>query len=108
MKTIFTALVAVAALAGSSAALANGREQVSLSVRAQNVDFANPAAVARFRDEAARAIEVACNPGDRVGADLAPDFKCRREMAASIEPKVNQLVMAATNNTHIATQGLPN
>jgi len=108
MKTIFTALVAVAALAGSSAALANGREQVSLSVRAQNVDFANPAAVARFREEAARAIEVACNPGDRVGADLAPDFKCRREMAASIEPKVNQLVMAATNNTRMATQGLPN
>jgi len=108
MKTIFTALVAVAALAGSSAALANGREQVSLSVRAQNVDFANPAAVARFREEAARAIEVACNPGDRVGADLAPDFKCRREMAASIEPKVNQLVMAATNNPRMATQGLPN
>ena len=108
MKTIFTALVAVAALAGSTAALANGREQVSLSVRAQNVDFANPAAVARFREEAARAIEVACNPGDRVGADLAPDFKCRREMAASIEPKVNQLVMAATNNTRMATQGLPN
>lgn len=108
MKTIFTALVAVAALAGSSAALANGREQVSLSVRAQNVDFANPAAVARFRDEVARAIEVACNPGDRVGADLAPDFKCRREMAASIEPKVTQLVMAATNNTRMATQGLPN
>ena len=108
MKTIFTALVAVAALAGSSAALANGREQVSLSVRAQNVDFANPAAVARFREEAARAIGVACNPGDRVGADLAPDFKCRREMAASIEPKVNQLVMAATNNTRMATQGLPN
>lgn len=108
MKTIFTALAAVAVLAGSSAALANGREQVSLSVRAQGVDFANPAAVARFRAEAARTIAAACNPGDRVGADLSPDFQCRREMAASIEPKVNQLVYAATGNSRMATQGLPN
>lgn len=108
MKTIFTALAAVAVLAGSSAAFANGRENVSLSVRAQGVDFANPAAVARFRADAAKVIAAACNPEDRVGADLAPDFQCRREMAASIEPKVSQLVIAATNNSRMATNGLPN
>ncbi|HET9628078.1 MAG TPA: UrcA family protein [Novosphingobium sp.] len=108
MKTILTALAAVAVLAGSSAAFANGREQVSLSVRAQNVDFADPAAVARFRADAQRAIAAVCNPGDRIGADYTPDFKCRHEMSASIEPKVNQLVMAATGNSRMATQGLPN
>lgn len=108
MKTIRTALVAVALVAGSSAAFAGARENVALSVRAEGVDFANPESVAQFRAEAARAINAACNPGDRIGADMAPDFKCRREMAASIEPKVRQLVLAATNNSRMATNGLPN
>ena len=108
MKTICTALAAAALLAGSSAAFAGARENVALSVKAEGVDFANPEAVAKFRSDAARAINVACNPGDRIGADLTPDFKCRREMAASIEPKVRQLVLAATNNSRMATNGLPN
>lgn len=103
MKTLSAALVAVALLGGSSTAFAGAREQVSLPVAAQGVDFADPEAVAKFRAAAARQIAEACNPGDRIGADLAPDFKCRREMAASIEPKVRQLVMAATNNARMAT-----
>ncbi|MBC2669745.1 UrcA family protein [Novosphingobium piscinae] len=103
MKILPAALVAVALLAGSSAALAGGREKVSLPVVANGVDFANPESVAKFRSAAARQIAAACNPGDRIGADLSPDFKCRREMSASIEPKVRQLVMAATNNARMAT-----
>ena len=51
----------------------------------------------------ARQIAAACNPGNRIGADLSPDYRCRREMTASIEPKVRQLVMAATNNSRMAT-----
>jgi len=107
MKTLPAALVAVALLAGSAmtgpAAFAASREKVAVPVAANGVDFANPEAVARFRAAAARQIAAACNPGDRIGADLAPDFKCRREMAASIEPKVRQLVMSATNNARMAT-----
>lgn len=101
MKTICTALTAAALLAGSSAAFAGSRENVALSINAGRVDFANPEAVAKLRENIAAQIKVACNPGDRVGADITPDYKCRREMAASMEPKVRQLVMAATN-------GLPN
>lgn len=109
MKTVCTALAAVILLAGSSAAFAGPRENVALNVKATGVDFASPEAVAKFRNDLARKIEVACNPGDRIGADLTPDFRCRREMAASMEPKVRQLVMAATNGgARMATQGLPN
>lgn len=97
MKTLPAALFALALLSGSSTAFAGGREKVSLPVAAAGVDFADPDAVARFRADAARQIAAACNPDDRIGADLSPDFKCRREMAASIEPKVRQLVMNATN-----------
>lgn len=107
MKTLPAALVAAALLAGSSltssAAFAGSREKVALPVAASGIDFANPEAVAKFRTAAARQIAAACNPGDRIGADLAPDFKCRREMAASIEPKVRQLVMSASNNARMAT-----
>jgi len=108
MKLILTAIGAAALLTGAQAAYADSREHVAIAVPAQGVDFANPAAVARFRDNVERQIAVACNPGDRVGADLAPDFKCRREMASSMEPKVRQLVMAATDKARIATNGLPN
>jgi UrcA family protein len=108
MKTLRTALVAAVLLAGSSAAFAGARENVSLNVSASGVNFASPEAVAKYRADVQRQIAAVCNPGDRVGADMAPDFKCRREMAASMEPKVRQLVMAATNNARMATQGLPN
>lgn len=103
MKILPAAFVAATLLAGSSAVHADAREKVSLPVTAAGVDFADPEAVARFRAAAARQIAAACNPDDRVGADLSPDFKCRREMAASIEPKVRQLVMTATNNARMAT-----
>ena len=103
MKTLAVALAAIALLSGSSAALAGGREKVSLPVSAAGVDFTNPDAVAKFRTTVARQIAAACNPGNRIGADLSPDYRCRREMTASIEPKVRQLVMAATNNSRMAT-----
>jgi len=103
MKTLYTALAAVALLAGSSTAFAAPRENVSLAVSSGNVDFTNPEAVAKFRQAMERQIAAACNPGDRVGADVSPDFQCRREMAASLNPKVQQLVMAAAGNSRMAT-----
>lgn len=107
MKTISAALVAATLLAASSAAHAGAREQVSLALQSTQVNFANPASVAQFRKDLDRQIAAACNPGDRLGADLSPDFKCRREMTASAEPRVQALVLAATSGTRVAASALP-
>jgi UrcA family protein len=96
MKSLALAMIAAGLLAGSSAATAAGRESVSLKVDAAHVDFADPASVAALRRQVERQIEAACNPGDRVGADMKPDFKCRREMAANLDPTLTQLALRAT------------
>lgn len=104
MLKIGLAAVAAGMLALATSAVANDtpasatdrREAVTLRVDAQDVNFANPEAVAQFRRNMERQIAEACNPGDRVGADMKPDFKCRREMAANLEPTVTYLAMRAT------------
>ena len=101
MKAIGLAILAAGLLGGASAASATEREAVSLQVRAEGVNFADPVAVSALRREIERKIEAACNPGDRVGADLMPDFRCRREMAATLEPTIMQLAARATQR-HLA------
>ena len=96
MKSIGIAMLAVSLLAGGSAATAAGRESVSLKVDTTGVDFADPASVAALRRQVERKIEQACNPGDRTNADISPDFKCRREMAANLDPTLYQLAQRAT------------
>ena len=96
MKSLGIAMLAASLLAGASAATAADRESVSLKVDAASVNFADPAAVAALRRQAERQIEQACNPGDRVNADMKPDFKCRREMAANLDPTLTQLALRAT------------
>jgi len=103
MKAIGLAIFAAGLLGAASAASATEREAVALEVRAEGVNFADPAAVAALRREIERKIEVACNPGDRVGADLMPDFRCRREMAATFEPTVTQLAARATQRNLAGT-----
>lgn len=98
MKLIGIAILAAGIVAGSSGALAGEREQVALKISTAGVDFASVESVTAFRRDLARQIETVCNPGNRVNADLAPDFKCRREMAASVEPTIQQLVARATGN----------
>jgi UrcA family protein len=97
MKSLGIAMLAASLLAGGSAATAAERESVSLKVDAASVNFADPAAVAALRRQVARQIEAACNPGDRTNADMTPDFKCRREMAATLDPTLTQLAMRATH-----------
>jgi len=89
-------MLAAGLLAGSTGATAAGRESVSLKVDAASVDFADPAAVAALRRQVERQIAAVCNPGDRTNADMKPDFKCRREMAANLDPTLTQLAMRAT------------
>ena len=103
MKAIGIALCAIGLIAGASAASAGEREVVQVQVKAENVNFADPAAVAALRRDIERRIEAACNPGDRVGADLMPDFRCRREMAATLEPTLTQLAMRATQRNLAGT-----
>ena len=95
MKFLST-LLTVGLLAGATAATAADRESVSLKIDAANVNFADPASVAELRRQVARQIEQACNPGDRANADMKPDFRCRREMAANLDPTLYQLAQRAT------------
>ena len=97
MKSLGIATIAAGLLAGATAATAAERESVSLKVDTTDVNFADPASVAALRREVARQIDAACNPGDRVKADMKPDFKCRREMAANLDPTLTQLALRATN-----------
>lgn len=99
---IVGAAIAAAGLFVSTAAVANvrddqmtvsvtrpaegGRERVDLQVSTEGLNLATVQGAAKLRQRVTRAIAAACNPGDRLDADLAPDFQCRREMAASAEP----------------------
>lgn len=96
MKSLGIAILAAGLLAGGTAATAAERESVSLKVDAASVNFADPASVAAFRRQVERQIEAACNPGDRTQADMKPDFRCRREMAANLDPTLTQLALRAT------------
>jgi UrcA family protein len=90
-------LIAAGLLVGATAATAADREAVSVRIDASSVDFSDPESIAAFRRDIARQIEAACNPGDRLDADMKPDFRCRQEMAANLEPVVAQLIARATD-----------
>lgn len=94
MKLVTTALAAAAVLAATGAT-AKPRESVAFKLNTAGVDFADPASVEAFRNNVDRQIAAACNPSDRVGADYKPDFRCRKEMKASVEPTLSRLVATA-------------
>jgi len=98
-----TALVAACLVAVPATAFAGEREAVSLRVPTAGVDFAKPAAVEAFRSNVERQIAAACEPADRVGGNTMPDFKCRREMAASLAPAVTELAARAVSGRSFAT-----
>jgi UrcA family protein len=94
--SLFATATAVSATETQSQTRAEQREAVTLRVNAAGVNFADPAAVAKFRRDAERAIAEVCNPADRVNADPMPDFRCRRELAANLEPVVTYMAARAT------------
>ena len=96
MKSIGYAAAAACLLASGAPALAKPRETVSLAVSTSAVNLSDPAAVAALRKAVAVQIAEACNPGDRIGADMAPDWRCREEMAASFEPRLMAMVPRAS------------
>lgn len=91
MKIVSTAIVAAVLLAGSTGAFAKARENVAARVSTAGVDFNDPASVAKFRERVAKAVAATCNPGDRIGADMSPDFACRKSMAKVSEVRIAQL-----------------
>ena len=101
MKIINTALAAACLLAVPAGVSATDREPVSVRVSAQGVDFSNPQSVEQFRSRVSQEIAAACNPGDRVGADMTPDFKCRKELASNLAPAMQELARAASKD-HLA------
>src|SRR5688500_3981508 len=103
MKSLAIAMIAAGLLAGASAASAAEREPIALKVDTAGVDFADPADVAALRRQAERQIEQVCNPGDRVDADMKPDFTCRRQMTANLDPALYQMAMRATNRRMATT-----
>jgi UrcA family protein len=91
MKIFSAAIIAAALVAGSTGAFAKARENVATRVSTAGVDFSDPASVAKFRARVAKAVEATCNPGDRIGADMSPDFACRKSMAKVSEVRIAQL-----------------
>ncbi len=91
MKIVAAALVAASLIAGSTGAFAKGQENIAVRVSTAGVNFADADSVAKFRSRVAREVAVACNPGDRLNADMKPDFKCRKSMAAVTETRIAAL-----------------
>jgi UrcA family protein len=108
MKYIGVALAAASLFASAavSAEAPAGREQVSVKVSADGLNLNTQEGLDRFNVRVDKAIAAACNPGDRVGADLSPDFKCRREMAANVQPTMQQLAARVMRNQFGSNTGL--
>ncbi len=108
MKYIGIALAAAGLFASPaiSAEAPLGREQVSVQVSTAGLDMTTQAGLDQFRARVDKAIAAACNPGDRVGADLAPDFKCRREMANNVQPTMQQMAARASESRFSSNTGL--
>ena len=101
MKTLNAAFAAACLLVAPSAAMAataqdvdnveisvlapaqHSREPIELRVSTAGLDLSNPQNLERLRSRVTKAIETACNPGNRINADLSPDWQCRREMGAN-------------------------
>ncbi|MEJ5976444.1 UrcA family protein [Novosphingobium sp. PS1R-30] len=103
------AAIAAATLLASSAVMADApkaREPVSINVSSADLDLTSPDGVAKLQGRIDKAIAAACNPGDRVGADLSPDYKCRREMASNVQPTMQQIAARATQSRFGSNTGL--
>jgi UrcA family protein len=94
----FGAALAVTCLFATPALLAEvprGREAVSINVSTEGLDLTSQQGVRRLQTRMDQAIATACNPGDRLNADMSPDFRCRREMAADAWPTMQKLTAQA-------------
>lgn len=103
MKIFAAAIVAASLLVGATGVSAKRVENVAVRVSTAGVNFNDPASVEKFRAEVKRQIEATCNPGDRIGADMSPDFACRKSMAVTAETRIAQIQVKS--NAKMATFG---
>jgi len=100
MKTVSAAIVAACLLVGSAGVAAEPVENVAAHVSTAGVKFNDPASVDKFRARVKREIAAVCNPGDRLNADMTPDFACRKSMAVTAETRI--ALMQAQSNSMMA------
>ena len=108
MKNLGAALAAACLIAtpAFAADATPNREQVSIQVSTDGLDMTTQNGVSQFQSRVNKAIASACNPGDRVGADLSPDYKCRREMASNVQPTITRMAARATEVRYSSNTGL--
>jgi UrcA family protein len=106
MKYVGAAIAAATLFATPAVMADTGREHVQITVSTADLDLTTQQGVDQLRTRMDKAIAAACNPGDRAGADLSPDFKCRREMAANVQPTMQQIAARATEVRSAANTGL--
>lgn len=106
MKYIGAAVAAACLFASAAVSAETPRENVSVNVSSADLDLTTQVGVAQLQNRIDKAIAAACNPGDRVGADLSPDYKCRREMAANVQPTMQQIAARATQSRFGSNTGL--
>ncbi|MBA4355681.1 MAG: hypothetical protein C0409_13425 [Novosphingobium sp.] len=95
MKTLLAAATAVCLLSVPQLASAGERQQtVQISVSSDDLDLTDSSDLRRLRVRISEAAAEACDPSDRFIVTPLPDYQCRREAIASVEPAVRQ--MAAT------------
>jgi UrcA family protein len=109
MKSLNAALAAACLFAAPTTAIAatsqggDGVEIVAPAptqrVSTAGLDLRDPQNLERFRTRVTRAIETACNPGNRINADLSPDWQCRREMGASATATLYSLARRGAGQT---------
>ncbi len=97
MKYLIAA-VAAGCLLCSGTVSAKDRETVQLRLSPAGEDLSDQKALAAFRAQAMKSISQVCNPGDRLGADMAPDWQCRREMTATLDHALKRVLLAMTSS----------
>ncbi len=102
MKIIAAALAAAILVTGTGVT-AKPVEKVQVRVSTAGINFNDPDSVAQFRQRVERQIAAACNPGDRLNADMSPDFACRKSMTGNAEVRIAAL--QTTSNSRMATLG---
>lgn len=94
MKTSCAAVAAIMSwyLPGPAAANpSDKREAVAIRVSAEGLDLATRAGLSTLQRRTARAIAVACNPGERLKTRYGPDWQCRNELGDAAAVKLSAL-----------------
>ena len=96
MKMLVVAAAAIGLLSAPQMAVAGESPQtVQISVSSDGLDLTNSSDMRRLRVRISEAAAEACDPADRMIVKMLPDYQCRRDAIASVEPAVQQMAAAA-------------